>query len=84
MKKAVFWEVSRLVVVRNEVSEERTVSIIKVENESGELGTLAVTINRSTLRRTIRGDKFFEMSVPRRATRHNITKDCIIMGTSLK
>jgi hypothetical protein len=50
MKNGVFWDVtlcgSR---VRTDVSEELSVSIISV-TRIGELGTLAVTSNRRTLR----------------------------------
>jgi hypothetical protein len=40
----------RVALVRTDVSEERTASIISV-TRIGELGTLAVTSNRRTLRR---------------------------------
>jgi hypothetical protein len=44
---------SRVVLVRTDVSEERTASIFKV-TRIGELGiTLAVTSNRSTLRKSV-------------------------------
>jgi hypothetical protein len=51
MKNGVFWDVTPLALVRTEVSEELTASIIRV-TIIGELGTtLAVTSNRCTLRR---------------------------------
>jgi hypothetical protein len=52
MKNGVFWDVALCVVlVRTDVSEERSASIIRVTRIS-ELGTtLAVTSNRRTLRR---------------------------------
>jgi hypothetical protein len=40
----------RMVIVRTDVSEELSASIIRVKR-IGELGTLAVTSNRRTLRR---------------------------------
>jgi hypothetical protein len=40
----------RVALVRTDVSEELSASIIRV-TRIGELGTLAVTINRRTLRR---------------------------------
>jgi hypothetical protein len=51
MRNAVFWDVSRVVLVRTDVSEERSASIIRM-TRIGELGTtLAVTSNRRKLRR---------------------------------
>jgi hypothetical protein len=45
MKNAVFWELSCVTLVRTDVSEERSTSIIRV-TRIGELGkTLAVTSN---------------------------------------
>jgi hypothetical protein len=44
MKKVVFWDVTRMVLVRTDVSEERIVSIIRAERIR-ELGTSAVTIS---------------------------------------
>jgi hypothetical protein len=77
----------RVALVRTEVSEERRASIIRVTG-IGELETLAVTINRSTLRRLLVTANFpsspilvtlmievlssFETSVLKRATRRNI------------
>jgi hypothetical protein len=61
MKNGVFWD-----VVRTDVSEELSASIIRV-TKIGELGkTLTVTSNRSTLQR------FSETSVLTRATQRNI------------
>jgi hypothetical protein len=49
IKNGVFWVVTPCVaLVRTDVSEDRSASIIRVT--IGELGTLAVTINRNTLR----------------------------------
>jgi hypothetical protein len=42
----------RVALVRTDVSEERSAYIIKV-TRIGELGTLAITSNRRTLRRNI-------------------------------
>jgi hypothetical protein len=53
MKSAVFWDVTPCGSLRTDVSEEHIASIISVESIS-ELGTtLAVSSNRTTLRRTI-------------------------------
>jgi hypothetical protein len=52
LKNGVFWDVSRVAVVRTDISEERIAFIIRVKKVS-ELGTtLAVTSNRSTLSRS--------------------------------
>jgi hypothetical protein len=52
MKNAVFWDVTPRALVRTNVSEELSASIIRV-TRIGELGTtLAVTNNRRTLRRS--------------------------------
>jgi hypothetical protein len=48
---------SRVAVVRNDVSEEISASIIRV-SRIGELGRLAVTSNRRTLRRLLSCAKF--------------------------
>jgi hypothetical protein len=45
IKNAVFWEVRRVALVRTDVSEELSTSIMTV-TRIGELGTLAVTSNR--------------------------------------
>jgi hypothetical protein len=50
LKNAVFWDVTHVALVRTYVSEEHSASIIRV-TRIGELGTLAVTSNRRTLRR---------------------------------
>jgi hypothetical protein len=47
----------RVALVRTDVSEELSASIIRV-TRFGELGTLAVTSNRRTLRRTIQNIVF--------------------------
>jgi hypothetical protein len=60
-------------LVRTDVSEELSASIIRVIR-IGELGTLAVTSNRSTLRRNYGGDT----SVPTRATRRHIPENGIL------
>jgi hypothetical protein len=50
MKNCVFWDVSRVALVRTDVSEELSASFIGVTG-IGELGTtLAVTGNRHTMR----------------------------------
>jgi hypothetical protein len=54
-----------MTLVRTDVSEERIASIIRV-TRIFELGTLAVTSNRRTLRRNTR------------VTRHNIPEDVIL------
>jgi hypothetical protein len=51
MKNGVFWDVTPVALVRTDVSEELSVSFIRV-TRIGELGTtLAVTSNGSMLRR---------------------------------
>jgi hypothetical protein len=50
VKKVVSGTLRHVALVRINVLEERTVSIIRV-TRIGELGTLAVTSNRPTLRR---------------------------------
>jgi hypothetical protein len=51
MKNGVFWDDTRVAVVRTDVSEELRASFIRV-TRIGELATtLAVTSNRRTLRR---------------------------------
>jgi hypothetical protein len=51
MKNAVFWHIDRVTLVITDVSKDRIAYIVKV-TRIGELGTtLAVTSNRSTLRR---------------------------------
>jgi hypothetical protein len=51
MTHAIFWDVTRVALVRPEVSDGSSVSIIRV-TRMGELRTtLAVTSNRRTLRR---------------------------------
>jgi hypothetical protein len=66
---------SRVYLVRTDVSEERSVSNIRVTG-IGELGTLAVTSNRRTLRRNTMFSS--ETSGITRATRHNIPEDGIL------
>jgi hypothetical protein len=62
-------------LVRIDISEERSASIIRV-TRIGELGkTLAVTSNRRTLRRKT---MFSEPPVLIRATRSNIPEDSIL------
>jgi DNA-binding TFAR19-related protein (PDSD5 family) len=51
MKNDVFWELRRVALVRTDVSEKPSASLIRV-TRIGELRTtIAVTINRRTLRR---------------------------------
>jgi hypothetical protein len=50
MKNGAFWDLTACGLVRTDVSEELRASIIRVRR-IGELGTLAVTSNRRTLRR---------------------------------
>jgi hypothetical protein len=68
----------RVALVRTDVSEEFSASFIRV-TRIGELGTtLAVTSNRRTLRRYDGGATFFRKAVLTRATRRNISEDCIL------
>jgi hypothetical protein len=54
LKNGVFLDVSRVALVRTDVSEELNASFIRV-TRIGELGTrLAVTSNRRTVRRILR------------------------------
>jgi hypothetical protein len=62
----------RVALVRTDVSEEFSVSIIRVIR-IGELGTLAVTSNRRTLRRNTECH-----SLQTGATRDNIPEDAIL------
>jgi hypothetical protein len=51
MKNGVFWDVTHVALVRTDISEELSTSIISVTRTGG-LGTvLAVTSNRHVLRR---------------------------------
>jgi hypothetical protein len=63
-------------VIRADVSEDRIASIIRV-TRIGELGTLAVTSNGSTLRK-MEAIRSSETSALIRAIRRNIPKDGII------
>jgi hypothetical protein len=68
---------SRVALVRTDVLEEHVASIIRVTG-IGELGTLAVTSNRSTLRSCHPhgvGDIFIRTSVLIRVMRRNIPED---------
>jgi hypothetical protein len=72
MKNVVFWMLRRVALVKTDVSEERSTSIIRVTSV-GELGTtLAVTTDRCTLR------KEKTPSVLTTATRSNIPEDGIL------
>jgi hypothetical protein len=61
-------------LVRTDISEERSASIIRV-TRIGELGT---TLNRRTLRRNTKELSSSETSVLTRATRRNISEDDIL------
>jgi hypothetical protein len=66
-----------MALARPDVSEERITSIIRV-TRTGKLGTLAVTSNRSTLRRnTMKAIHSFERLILARATWCNIQEDGI-------
>jgi hypothetical protein len=65
-----------MALVRTDVSDERSASFIGV-TRIGELGELAVTSNRRTLRRNTKSS---ETSVLTRVTRRNIQEDGILHG----
>jgi hypothetical protein len=82
---AVFWGVTPCGSCKNRVSEERIASIVMVTRIGYLRTTLAVTSNRSTLRKSIifvapkmNVIRSTEMSVLTRAARRNITEDDII------
>jgi hypothetical protein len=62
LKNGVVWDVTLLVLVRTDVSEELSTSIIRVAR-FGELGTtLAVSINRRTLLASVDSDDYVPSS----------------------
>jgi hypothetical protein len=75
----------RVVLVRTEVSEERTASIVRM-TRIGELGTkLGVTSNRSELQRTnIKAICSSETSVLTIATQHHNSEDGILRSHDRK
>jgi hypothetical protein len=67
-----------IALVKTDVSEELSASIIRV-TRIGELGaTLAVTTNRRTLRRNTKFLSSSETSVIKRTTLRNIAEDAIL------
>jgi hypothetical protein len=92
MENANFWDVSRADLVRNDILEERSASIIRVTRIGEIATTIALTSNRRTLRRNnssavrsssilltlmIEALSSFE-TVLTRTTRHNIPDDGIL------
>jgi hypothetical protein len=70
VKNGVFWDVTRVTLVRTDVSEKLSASFIRV-TRIVELGTLAVISNRRTLRRNTK----YLLTIP---IRRNITEDAIL------
>jgi hypothetical protein len=60
MENAVFWMLRRVVLVRTDVSEKRTASIIRVTEICELKAMLAVTSDRSKLQRNVGSYKSHE------------------------
>jgi DNA-directed RNA polymerase specialized sigma54-like protein len=84
LKNIVFWDVTRVALVRTDVSEELSASFIR-GTRIGELGTkLAVTSNRRSVRRLLVRLSSTETSVITRATRVTSQKTAFFVVTAVK